>query len=98
MSGRPFTAFRDELSRAQRRGIFDLGRVNALRSRAFFTLDIRVDRTFHLRDQILIVYGGLKNVTGRKNFTGVSWSRRTNRGMVDTGQGWFPLAGLEWSF
>ncbi len=96
LTGRPYTPFREDLSQQQRRGIFDLARVNALRYSPFFTLDARVDRVFRVRDKRLVLYVGIQNVTGRRNATGVLWNRLTNRPSVGDGIGTFPLVGLEW--
>ena len=96
LAGRPYTPFREDLSKEQRRGIFDLGRVNTLRYRPFFSLDLRVDRVFLVRDKPLVVYLGVQNVTGRRNATGVLWNRLMNEPSVGEGIGRFPLVGLEW--
>lgn len=98
LTGRPYTPFQQELSEAQRRGIFDRARVNALRYPAFFTLDIRLDRTYRIGDQVIVVYGGLQNVTNRRNSTGITWNRRINRARFIRARGWFPLFGMEWVF
>ena len=97
-TGRPYTPFLIERSEAQRRGIFDLGQVNALRYTPFFTLDLRVDRTFRYGDRLLVLYVGVQNVTGRENATNQLWNRRTNRPEVGTGLSRFPLVGMEFSF
>ena len=96
LSGRPYTPFREDLSEAQRRGIFDLERVNALRYAPFVTLDLRLDRTYKVGDQVAVVYFGLQNVLGRRNDLGVLWNRLTNGPSVGEGTGRFPLVGLEW--
>ena len=96
-TGRPYTPFLIERSEAQRRGIFDLGQVNALRYMPFFTLDLRVDRTFRYGDRLLVLYVGVQNVTGRENATNQLWNRRTNRPEIGTGLPLFPLVGMEFS-
>ena len=97
LTGRPFTPFHEDLSRAQRRGIFDLDRVNALRLRPFFTLDLRLDRTLRIREKVLVIYGGVQNVTGRANQTGVWWNQIENRPGFNTGIDRFLLLGMEWA-
>ena len=97
LTGRPYTPFRLDLSEAQRRGIFDLDRVNALRYEPFATLDLRLDRTFRVGDQAVIVYVGVQNVAGRRNPTNVIWNRQTNQPSVGNGIGRFPLVGMEWA-
>ena len=96
LGGRPFTPFDEQLSSDQRRGIFDLERVNAERAPDYYRLDVRFDRTFTVRDKPLLLYLGLQNVTNRNNFNGIDWSRRLNKITFEDGNGLFPLFGLEW--
>ena len=98
LDGRPFTPFDQELSTQQRRGIFDLSRVNAERAPDFYRLDLRFDRTFTVNDKPLIVFFGFQNITNRNNFNGIEWSRRLNRQTFEDGNGLFPLFGLDWTF
>lgn len=97
MTGRPYTPFRQDLSEEQRRGIFDLGMVNSLRYPPFVTLDLRLDRTLRVRNQVVVLYVGVQNVLGRENATNVVWNRLTNRPGFGGGIGRFPLVGLEWT-
>ena len=98
LSGRPYTPFDLDRSKSQRRGIFDLSAVNAERYDPYFSLDLRIDRTFSVRDQDVVVYGGVQNVTGRENVTSSIWNRVTNRQNVLFGLSQVVLAGLEWNF
>ena len=98
LTGRPYTPFDIERSESQRRGVFDLDRVNTMRYDAYFTLDLRLDRTFSIRDREVIVYAGLQNVTGRRNQTTLLWNRVTNRPRFPRGLSQFLLIGLEWNF
>lgn len=98
LSGRPFTPFNVEESTRQRRPIFDLNRVNDERAPDYFRLDVRVDRTFTVRDKPLIVFFGVQNVTNRKNFAQISWDRIANVPDVNDQLGLFPLIGLDWRF
>ncbi len=97
LTGRPYTPFDIERSESQRRGVFDLDRVNTMRYDAYFTLDLRLDRTFSIRDREVIVYAGLQNVTGRRNQTTLLWNRVTNRPRFPGGLSQFLLIGLEWN-
>jgi len=45
LTGRPYTPFDEETSTAQRRGVYDLTRVNAERAIAYLRVDVRVDYT-----------------------------------------------------
>ncbi|MEZ5354702.1 MAG: TonB-dependent receptor [Bryobacteraceae bacterium] len=98
LSGRPYTPFDAELSTAQRRGIYDLARVNALRLPAYVRLDLRVDRIFTVRDKPLLVFAGFQNAVNRKNVAGYTWNRRANAQEENTQLGLFPLIGMEWRF
>ena len=98
LRGRPFTPFDLDLSREQRRGIFDLSRVNGERARDYFRFDFRLDRTFYVNDKPLIVFLGLQNATGRENFGGINWDRRANVPRFEEALGVFPLIGMDWQF
>ena len=78
LSGRPFTPYDQAVSTAQRRGVYDLARVNAERAPDYGRVDIRVDRTFTVGGQPLNVFVGVQNVTNRRNFASYTWNRRTN--------------------
>jgi outer membrane receptor protein involved in Fe transport len=97
LGGRPYTPFDDALSTMARRGIFDLGRVNAERAPAYFRLDLRVQRTFAF-SKPLTVFFGVQNVTNRQNFSGLSWNRRSNTVRFQEQQGIFPILGLDWGW
>jgi hypothetical protein len=96
LSGRPYTPFDTALSTAQRRGVYDLNRVNALRLPDYFRLDIRLDRNFTLKGKPALLFIGVQNITNRKNVAQYVWNRRTSA--VDTNEqlGLFPLIGFEW--
>jgi hypothetical protein len=98
LAGRPFTPYDQVGSAEQRRGVYDLTRVNAERAPGYGRVDIRVDRTFTVGDQPLNVFAGVQNVTGRRNFAGYSWNRRTNTQQFGEQQGVFPILGLDWRF
>ena len=53
LSGRPFTPYDQAVSTAQRRGVYDLTRVNAERAPDYGRVDIRVDRSFTVGGQPL---------------------------------------------
>ena len=61
-------------------------------------VDIRVDRTFTVGAQPVNVFAGVQNATGRRNFAGYSWNRRTNTRQFGEQQGIFPILGLDWRF
>ena len=98
LSGRPFTPYDQAVSTAQRRGVYDLTRVNAERAPDYGRVDIRVDRTFTVGGQPLNVFVGVQNVTNRRNFASYAWNGRTNTQQVGEQQGIFPILGLDWRF
>jgi hypothetical protein len=98
LSGRPYTPFDMAESTAQRRGIYDLTMVNALRAPAYFRWDIRVERAFTIGTQQIIVFGGAQNLTNRRNWAAYTWDRRANTVRFDSQLGVFPVFGLDWRF
>src|SRR5262245_39742702 len=98
LSGRPYTPFDLAESMAQRRGIYDLSRVNAVRAPAYFRLDARLDRSATIAGKPVIVFLGIQNLTGRRNVNGFEWNRRANIAEPLEQLGVFPLVGFEWRF
>jgi outer membrane receptor protein involved in Fe transport len=98
LSGRPYTPFDVAESTQQRRGIYDLARVNAVRAPAYFRLDARIDRNATIAGKPVILFFGIQNVTGRRNVNGFEWNRRANAAEALEQLGVFPLVGLEWRF
>ena len=98
LSGRPYTPYDEAISSALRRGVYDLSQVNALRAPAYFRWDVRVDRTFDVWGEPLVVFAGVQNLTNRRNFANFNWNRRTNAVEFSDQQGLFPLLGFEWRF
>ena len=98
LSGRPFTPYDQAVSTAQRRGVYDLTRVNAERAPDYGRVDIRLDRTFTVGGQPLNLFLGVQNVTNRRNFSSYTWNRRTNSQQFGEQQGIFPILGFDWRF
>ncbi len=96
--GRPYTPFDEASSIAAGRGVFDRTSVNGQRATDYFRLDLRIERTFIVSARELMIFGGVQNVTNRRNFAGYYWSRRTNTVLFQEQMGIFPLVGLEWRF
>ena len=96
--GRPYTPFNEILSKQQRRGIYDLTKVNGVRASDYFRFDFRVDRTLTFRDKPLLIWLGLQNATNRKNFANATWDREKNELKISNQLGLFPLVGLDWRF
>ncbi len=98
LGGRPYTPYDDEVSAAQRRGVFDLSRVNAERSAAYARVDVRVDRTVMVNGKPFNVFFGVQNILNRNNFGGEVWNRRANARDPLEQMGLFPIGGLDWRF
>lgn len=98
LSGRPYTPFDVAESTRQRRGIYDLSQVNALRAPVYFRLDARIDRNSTIAGKPVIVFVGIQNATGRRNVSAFEWDRRANAADAIEQLGVFPLVGLEWRF
>ena len=98
LSARPFTPYDQAVSTEQRRGVYDLTRVNAERAPDYGRVDIRVDRTVTVGGQPLNLFFGVQNVTNRRNFASYNWNRRTNTQQFGEQQGIFPILGLDWRF
>ena len=98
LSGRPFTPYDQAVSTAQRRGVYDLTRVNAERAPDYARVDVRVDRTFSVGGQPINLFVGVQNVTNRRNFASYTWNRRTNAQQFGEQQGIFPIVGFDWRF
>lgn len=98
LGGRPFTPFDDELSRAQRRAVYDVTRVNAERAPDYFRADLRIDRRLRIAGREVSLFAGVQNITNRRNVAGYAWDRRGNVGRVNEQLGVFPILGLDWRF
>lgn len=98
LSGRPYTPFDTTSSAQARRGIFDLTRVNGNRAPDYFRVDIRVDRTFTVAGQPVLVFLGVQNLTNRRNVGQALWNRTRNEAEFNEQLGAFPLIGLDWRF
>jgi hypothetical protein len=98
LTGRPYTPFDPTRSIQQRRGVYDLARVNDSRTSDYFRTDVRVDRTFRVNAQPVTLFAGVQNVTNRTNVAGFTWDRRNNQARAAEQQGAFPVLGLDWRF
>ncbi len=76
-SGRPYTPDDLPLSYAQNRDVYDLTRVNGIRSSAYARLDFRLEQAKKLGAGALTWHAGLQNVLNRRNFYSYVWRRET---------------------
>jgi hypothetical protein len=98
LKGRPYTPFDLAASTAQRRAVYDLALVNASRVPDYLRLDLRVDRRLQIGGDEVSLFGGVQNVTNRRNLAGYSWDRRQNTVRVNEQLGIFPIVGIDWAF
>jgi hypothetical protein len=98
LGGRPFTPFDEAASVAAGRGVFDLSAVNGRRAPDYFRADVRIERGFDLGRTALTIFGGIQNVTNRRNFSGYYWNRRFEIVQFQEQMGTFPILGLDWRF
>lgn len=75
-SGRPYTPDNLALSIAQDRDVYDLTRINSMRSAAYSRLDFRVEHTSLLYRGALTWHVGLENALGTTNFYSNAWRPR----------------------
>ena len=81
-SGKPYTPDNLALSAAQNRDVYDLTRVNGLRSRAYERLDFRLEHERKVVRGIMMWHVGLQNALNRKNFYSQTWEPRMAGGGV----------------
>jgi hypothetical protein len=98
LSGRPYTPIDEASAAAQRRAVYDLSRVNALRLPAYVRVDVRVNRNLRIGDRPVSIFAGVQNVTNRRNVAGYAWDRRNNALQAREQLGIFPILGLDWRF
>jgi hypothetical protein len=98
LSGRPYTPYDEAASSAAGYGLYDLNRVNAERAIDYIRLDLRVERPFRVGQAEVLVYGGVQNITNRRNFAGYYWDVRAESVKFQEQQGIFPILGLDWKF
>lgn len=99
-SGRPYTPDNLELSISQDRDVYDLTRINSVRSAAYRRLDFRVEHTNLFYNRMLTWYIGLENALETTNFYTNAWRPRCPTcGVLEQDQmPRFPDGGMKISF
>ena len=97
-SGRPYTPDDMVQSNLQNRDVYDLTRVNALRSSSYGRLDFRIERTTRLRGGELLWHAGLDNALNRKNFYDYEWEPNNHRITREDQMPIFPDGGVKYTF
>lgn len=99
-SGRPYTPDNLALSISQDRDVYDLTRINSVRSAAYSRLDLRIEHTNLFYNRRLTWYIGLENALGTTNFYSNAWRPRCPKcGVLEQDQmPRFPDGGIQMSF
>jgi hypothetical protein len=99
-SGKPYTPDNMALSLAQNRDVYDLTRINGVRSSAYERLDLRLEQARKIGLGVLNWHVGLENALNRKNFYSYAWQPRAgDAGVAEQDQmPLFPDGGLKYSF
>jgi len=99
-SGRPYTPDNMAESIAQDRDVYDLTRINGLRSQSYGRLDFKLEQSRRMIKGIMTWHVGLENALDRKNFYEYMWEPRSNPpGVSEQDQmPLFPDGGVKYSF
>jgi hypothetical protein len=99
-SGRPYTPDNIELSDEQDRDVYDLSRINAVRSSAYHRLDFRLERSQPMGRGVFTWHVGLENALGSSNFYSNQWRPRAgDLGVLEQDQmPRFPDGGVKYTF
>jgi outer membrane receptor protein involved in Fe transport len=93
-SGRPNTPFLMGPSQEQNRGIYDLTRVNDVRSPHYQRFDVRVDRRHQFRTWSMTSFFELQNVLDRANVLRYEWNPKTRQPIAWNQIARFPVGGV----
>lgn len=99
-SGRPYTPDDLSLSLSQNRDVYDLTRINSVRSAAYSRLDFKLEHTSLVYRRTITWYIGLENALGTTNFYSDAWRPRCPKcGVLEQDQmPRFPDGGIKMAF
>jgi hypothetical protein len=99
-SGRPYTPDNLALSFAQNRDVYDLSRINSVRSAPYSRLDFRFENSRRVYNGTMTWHIGLQNALGTSNFYSNQWRPRCPKcGVLQQDQmPRFPDGGVEYQF
>jgi hypothetical protein len=97
-SGLPYTPDDLALSYAQNRDVYDLTRVNAMRSQRYQRLDLRLEQSYRLGLGTLTWYVGLENALNNNNFYAYLWQPHIGGDSEQTQMTRFPDGGMKYRF
>lgn len=96
--GTPYTPFDIEASTAVNSGIFDVNKINEVRSPDYHSLNVRLDKRFNFKNSNLVIYLMVWNVYNRKNIAFHFWNKFENKPDVEYQWSTIPVLGFEFEF
>ena len=96
--GVPYTPSNVERSREHNSWIIDQARINANRYPPYFSLNVRIDHQFKVKESIVKFYLGAINVLNRKNVLNYYWNKIDNELGTVYQSPILPMFGIEYSF
>lgn len=97
-SGVPYTPDNLMLSYSQNRDVYDLSKINAVRSATYRRLDFRVERTSRLGFGQMTWHAGLENAFNTHNFYDQLWQPHSGGDEVQYQMPLFPDGGVKYVF
>ena len=99
-SGKPYTPDNLPESIAQNRDVFDLNRINGVRSNGYRRLDFRFEQARRMGRGVMTWHAGLENALGNDNFYALAWQPRLDDGTQSRQSQLprFPDGGIKYSF
>ncbi len=97
-SGTPYTPDNLALSYEQNRDVYDLNRVNSMRSQRYQRLDLRFEQKYHFGLGTLTLHAGMENVLNNNNFYAYMWQHNIGGDSEQTQMRRFPDGGMKYSF
>ena len=99
-SGKPYTPDNLPVSIEQNRDVYDLSRINSVRSSAYRRLDFRFEQGLRLGTGVMTWHAGLNNALGNDNFYAMQWEPRLDNGTQarESQLPRFPDGGVKYSF
>jgi hypothetical protein len=78
--------------------VYDLSKVNALRSSMYGRLDFRLEKASNFRNGVLLWHAGLDNALNRHNFYSYQWQTFTGGVAQQSQMPIFPDGGVKYTF
>ncbi len=97
-SGKPYTPDNMAESVAQNRDVYDLTRINGVRSGMYKRLDFRLEQARPLRSGVMTWHVGLQNALANKNFYSLAWEPFEHKDSEQDQMPLFPDGGVKYVF